>query len=223
MRERITFETEDGVTIVGEHLAVAGATAAALLLHMMPADRSSWRRFAEVLANRGISSLAIDLRGHGESTRGKGMILDYASFSDEDHQRSSLDVDGAMRWLGARSGLPQGDIAVVGASIGSNLAIAFGAAHHDVPAVVALSPGLDYRGVTTEDKMPAFGRRPLLLVASDDDVYSSMTVEQLAALQPSAETRVLHDAGHGTAMFEAMPMLVEDVAEWLKEHVPGRG
>jgi hypothetical protein len=86
-----------------------------------------------------------------------------------------------------------------------------------VPAVVALSPGLNYRGVTTEDKvmgMPAATK--VLLAASDDDAESFDCARQLAAMRDWVTLRELSGAGHGTHMFDAVPNLISETADWLR-------
>ena len=213
---KVRFLTEDNVTIVGEHRPGPAGGPAALLLHMMPATKESWDGLQTALAGRGLTTLAIDLRGHGESVVGpSGAPLDFKKFTDEEQQAKMFDVDAAMRWL-AEQGTPASRTAVVGASIGANLAIVFEGAHGEVPAAVALSPGLDYRGVATEAAAKALPReQKLLLAASDEDEYAFMSVGKLAEACGHAEVQKLSAAGHGTKMFETHPEFMAYVAEWI--------
>ncbi|HJV33160.1 MAG TPA: alpha/beta fold hydrolase [Patescibacteria group bacterium] len=218
MREHVSFVTEDGVTIVGDFLP-AGNGRAVLLLHMMPATKESWGPFAEALARRGIASLAIDFRGHGGSVASARGALDYRAFTDAEQQAKALDVAAAMRWLVAR-GLDAKRVAVCGASIGANLAIAWTATHPETPAVLALSPGLVYRGVTTGEEIESVDPRKLFLVASAEDKYSFESMRTLAALAPGAMARELDGAGHGTTMFERDPALMDEAVDWLDDAIP---
>lgn len=213
---RVAFATDDGVTIVGEHREGPAGGAAALFLHMMPATKESWGPLAEALAARGFTTLAIDSRGHGESVRGPGgRRLDYKAFSDEEQQAKMNDVEAAVRWLEAR-GAERRRLALVGASIGANLSIAYAGAHPDVPAVVALSPGLDYRGVLTEEAAAAMPRdQKLLLAASAEDEYSFASIRALARAKADAECQELKGAGHGTAMLAREPGFFAYVVEWI--------
>src|SRR5207245_1856203 len=96
-----------------------------LLLHMMPAVKESWQELAKALNEAGLSALAIDFRGHGESvSKSDGTRLNYKDFADEQQQAKILDVRGAMEWLRAR-GAQDSQIAVIGASIGANLALQY--------------------------------------------------------------------------------------------------
>lgn len=220
MSEKVNFDTEDGVTIYADHYASGADGPSALLLHMMPATKESWSAFAAALLDAGFSHvLAIDLRGHGESVWRGDERIDYKQFEDADHQAKIMDVEAAVRWLEGRGAVKE-RLALVGASIGANLAIAYGAEHGEIPAVVALSPGLDYRGVTTPDKVAVFGPgQGLFLAASEEDELSFKTDRQLAAIKSDAVLKEFNGAGHGMAMFEKVPGLMAEVVEWLKGRV----
>jgi pimeloyl-ACP methyl ester carboxylesterase len=218
--QKISFETTDGVTIVGDLYRGPANGPAALLLHMMPSTKESWGDFAGALVNHGFSAvLAIDLRGHGESVMKGETKLDFLDFEDVEHQAKMRDVEAAVRWLEAQ-GIPKKRLALVGASIGANLAIAYGAANAEIPAVVALSPGLNYRGITTEDKMSSFAGRPLFLAASSEDGYSAETVRRLAALKTDATIKELVGSGHGTALLDNSAGFMDEVVVWLTKITP---
>ena len=214
MTERITVRTTDGVMIIGDFYAPSQPSARGLLLlHMMPATRSSWREFAGLMQQRGWQVLAIDLRGHGESEGGPD---GYKDFSDTEHQSSRLDVEAAAAWLQSKGVTA---LALAGASIGANLALQYLAAHPEARAAVLLSPGLDYRGVTTEDATRSL--RPtqrVLYVAAKDDAASADAVATLGAATPQEvdwEVNVFPEGGHGTTLFERKPELLPIVVDWF--------
>lgn len=211
--EKISFQTSDGVTIVGNWYPVEQPKRFALLLHMMPATKESWQSLAEALAKSGVASLAIDLRGHGESTQSGVGALDYKKFSDADHQASIRDVESAVTWLNEK-GAREETTTLVGASIGANLAMVYGSQHNKVPVIVALSPGLDYRGISAERAGVRIAPdQKVLLAAAEEDTYSFDTINTLASRMVAVQPEVLRysDSAHGTDLFNTDFALVQKI------------
>ncbi|MBI4143038.1 alpha/beta fold hydrolase [Candidatus Uhrbacteria bacterium] len=215
--ERIALTTTDGMTIIGNWSAVAQPHGWALLLHMMPATKESYAALADALAARDVASLAIDERGHGESTGGPD---GYQRFTDAEQQAKIYDVAAAMNWLIAQ-GAVEARIIIVGASIGANLALQWLATHPIVPAAALLSPGLDYRGIRTEPLAESLAPTQHIFLAAGgtDDEYSTASVHRLAnILANRATTRLLTSAGHGTTMFEREPACFTETVGWIVRH-----
>ncbi len=221
-KEKIELITEDGVKIKGIWQKVEGEKAV-LLLHMMPATKESWQNFSELLVENNFSSLAIDLRGHGESRETlDGKDLDYRYFSDSEHQKSILDLKAASNFL-EEKGFPLSNQYLVGASIGANLALEFLSLNPEISKAVLLSPGLDYRGLKTEKFLENIQKnQKILAVASQDDYYSFNSVEKLSQLAEEKKlffkTQFYQAAGHGTDIFgKEKPNLTEVILNFLKE------
>lgn len=203
MAEKVSFQTSDGVTIVGNWYGVENPKRFALLLHMMPATKESWALLAEALKAAGVASLAIDFRGHGESTQSTRGTLDYKKFSDAEQQAKMRDVEAAVAWL-KEKGAREETTALVGASIGANLAMVYGSEHHKIPVIVALSPGLDYHGVSAERAGARIApEQKVLLAAAEGDTYSFGTINTLASRMVAVAPEVLRYRGsaHGTDLF----------------------
>jgi alpha-beta hydrolase superfamily lysophospholipase len=216
--EKVNFKTSDGVMIVANWFPAEGAKKCVLLLHMRPATKESWDDFAAKLNTAGFSALAIDLRGHGESTEQNGEEIDYKDFSHESHEACRKDVDAALDFL-KNAGVIESDIYVAGGSIGANLAIDALARRAEIKKGAALSPGLEYLDVKTAEAIKKLGAgQKILLVASKDDSYGYDSAEELHKLNPGAtELKLYDDAGHANHMFEKYPILAEELIEWLKE------
>lgn len=186
---------------------VAGQKApGVLLLHMFGGSRTDWAAFARDLQERGTAALALDLRGQGQSP------------GPEDWTKAPADVRAAWDVLIARPEVDGQRSAIIGASIGANLALIVGANNPGVVTVIALSAGADYKGLQPSGVMSNFGARPVLLVASQDDSYSYTSSQQLAALALAGETYFFTHAGHGTAMFSD-PALEPLLLDWLQKYI----
>lgn len=217
--ETVIFLTSDGVTIYADYLTVpplSGAKKAALLLHMMPATRVSFRDLQSALQKAGISSLAIDLRGHGQSTKGPSGNLNYQNFSDVDHQKSKLDVGAALKFLNGK-GFQNNSISLVGASIGANLSLDMLARYPELPTAVLLSPGLDYRGVKTDTIISKLKpNQKIWIISTEGDEYSAQSSRDLQKLSPGATLTLLKGNEHGTNMFAPQKTLISDITKFLQ-------
>lgn len=213
--EHVTLKTSDGVEIIGKYHPAVQSQRAAILLHMMPATKESWDAFVVELDHAGYSSIAIDERGHGESTMND--TLDYKQFSEEQQQAKILDVEAAFLYL-QQQGFEESNMIVVGASIGANLAIQFASEHPRIPFVIALSPGLNYRGVKTDGFITQLhdGQRVVLVSSDDDDRESAESCKELHRLNPLQTTWIEKNGlGHGTNMFAADSKLMNELITLL--------
>lgn len=214
----ITFLTSDGITIHGLEQVTGDAKSWVVLLHMMPAAKESYGDFQNDLASQGVSSLAIDFRGHGESTVGpNGQKMDYKQFTDEEHQSKIRDIEAALAYLSTEHGTPPTRVVLVGASIGANLALQYAAAHADIPGVVLLSPGLNYREIVTMSFIQSMTRdRHVFLVASEDDPESSAAVDKLAERSlAKTDVRLFQTAGHGTNILGREAVFRKELVRWI--------
>ena len=216
--EKIQLTTQDDITIVGDFYPSGDETSpAVILLHMMPATRDSWRDFAPLLVEKGFQVLAIDERGHGESTNNGE--LNYEEFSSEEQQEKMMDILAAREYFLDR-GVEFSDIYVGGASIGANLAIEYLAENHEAKAAFALSPGYNYHGIETLPLMEeVHSEQALFLAATQDDPNvpdSAQATEDIAeADNAGIELKIYDTGGHGTDMFEKHPELMGELADWL--------
>jgi pimeloyl-ACP methyl ester carboxylesterase len=214
----VTFTTSDGWEIYATYWDAGEGKPAAILLHMLIADRRSYDDFGAKLAAAGLNVLAPDSRGHGDSLKKNGKTRRYTEFDDEEHKSSVKDVAAAKDSL-AQKGADTSKLVVVGASIGANFALNYGADDADVRAVVLLSPGLEYHGVETVAAMAEYGDRPAYLVASEEDGYSADSIGKLDEIAPGAEFKMFEGAGHGTKIFRAEPAFEDTLVDWLAAQV----
>lgn len=217
------LQTSDGVKIAYDWYLSASSgqmpRGYLVLIHMMPTTKESWRGFVAFAQKQGYSSIAIDLRGHGESDGGPA---GYQNFSDEEHQKSMLDLQAAVDFL-RKQGATPAKISFIGASIGANLSLQYIVEHQEFKTAILLSPGLDYRGIKTEPlvKKLSKGQKIMFVSARDDDRSGGNNAdmnELLASLVPAGITKklMIYDSGgHGTNILESQSELQEKVVGFL--------
>ncbi len=206
----VSFVTGDGFEIKGNYYKAEGSKAV-LLLHMLGKDRYDYHSLAQQLQEQGYAALAIDFRGHGSSTSRDGIETSYKTFSEEDFGSMAEDAAAAKRFLATRNKTMD---AIVGASIGANVALKYAASDADVKTVVMLSPGENYRGILMAGYAQAF-TRPVFMAASEEDRYSADSARKLnTLLTGKKELRMLLGRGHGTDMLG--PDIDAQIAAWIK-------
>lgn len=219
----VRISTRDGVTLAGSYYPPAhGPVPAVLLLHMLARDRTDWNPLAAKFQAAGWAVLSLDLRGHGGSHLQGGKTVHWRDFSDADFNKMVLDVEAAQEHLKGLKEVDPGKMAIVGASIGCNIALNFASDHPQVRALILLSPGLEYRGVLSEPAMKRYGasRRPALIVSSTDDPYSADSSKRLKALAEARASLILYQrAGHGTRMLTQEKDLEGRIVSWLKTNL----
>lgn len=216
-QEHISFITADSITIHGDYYSNnTPPDGLLILLHMNRSNRSVWKSFAEQAVTQRFALLAIDFRGHGESTHGAVSDITFESLTNDDYANMVNDVDGAVQWLRSKpeyAGLPMG---IIGASIGANVALAYAAEHKSISAVILMSPGEDYRGVLAPPALQQYGDRPCLIILSEDDNYSSVSSRKLKeAGGEGTELFQYTTGGHGTLMFETQSDLPERLIRYM--------
>ena len=197
---RVTFRTEDGVTLNAAFYDPSRQPAPGIVL--LPMHRRShvdWEPAASQLADAGFAVLAIDFR------------------SSEELTPLAADVRAAKAFLRGRPEVTGTSIGLAGASIGANLALLDAADDPGVQSVALLSPGLDYRGLRTEAAMKKFGARAALLVGSTKDPYARRSIVQLATIGPGTRiVRLSETLGHGTTLLMRDQELAGALVDWFR-------
>jgi len=205
----VSFHTDDGVALEGLWYEPPARGPAVILIHMLHRSRKDWEPLASRLSGEGFGVLAFDLRGHGESGGSVPSDGQYTAFLQ--------DVTAARRFVSARSDVVPSRIALIGASVGGNLAVLDAAARPGVTAIALLSPSIDYRGLRIDAAVRKYSG-PLLLVAADDDPYATRSTREIVkAGGGRRETLLLSRAGHGTTMLARSPDLVRALVDWVRK------
>jgi alpha-beta hydrolase superfamily lysophospholipase len=202
----VSFSATDGTPLVGMLYEPATRPApGVVLVHMLGRSKDEWAPIAERLQNAGLVAVAIDLRGHGRSG-GNGSEL-AAMIGD---------VEAAAGWLAAHPSVRPHSIAIVGASLGANLAALAGADSPAVRALALVSPSLDYRGLRLDAAvMKKVGDRPVWFAASTEDPLALRTVKELTA--EGQNQRLSNVRAHGTPLIAADPDLAAELVDWLRQ------
>jgi pimeloyl-ACP methyl ester carboxylesterase len=209
----VSLTTADGVPIKGDYYRPSVANAPAVLLVLGTGrERSVWQLFARLLMDQGISALAIDLRGYGES----GGVMD--------DQSKVKDVAAGAAFLQAQAEVDPQNILIIGENDGSWWALDYARKHPDVRAVGLITPGIRYDKNFLTQVMAAYGARPIFIAVSDNEGNHDKNAVQTAKLLDRLATGphdliVLHDYGWGTGLLMQENGLAPKLVAWIKDVV----
>lgn len=195
----LSLRTQDAKLVKATFYANSNSDKGLVLVHQFAKDKSSWTVWAKIF-QKTHNVIAIDLRGHGESSD------NYSEFEDEDFLDMRLDVEAAQAFL-ERKGIDKTKISYIGASIGANTVQNF-VGENEYDKAVLLSPGKVYKGIPLLMK-----DTNSLIVVSKEDTYSYESVKELKTISPNSEFVFLENRGHGTNMLDES--LVNEIATFL--------
>lgn len=207
--DRVSFRAADGTALSAEFWPASGTNLpAVVLVHMLTRSSRDWDSTAERMHQAGFLVLALDLRGHGDSSGSLSSSADLTPLLQ--------DVVAAIAWMKHRPEVAPTRIGLAGASVGASLAIQAAAADPSIRSVALLSPGIDYRGLKSDTAMKKYGDRPVLLIASRNDPYALRSAKELSEDAPRTQLETLDDAGHGTMMLTKSDGLAGRLVDWFK-------
>jgi pimeloyl-ACP methyl ester carboxylesterase len=205
----ITVRADDGLALHGDWLLMEESAPTVLLIHQMYTTSRSWAHVRQALAGAGFNVLAIDLRGYGRTGGG----IDWRAATD--------DIMHWLSWLRSESGITRDDIAIVGSSIGANLALVGCGADPACRAVIAISPGWSYYGVAIGEALAELAARPALVIYAETDRWPALAMPQItAAAGPGLEILALAGNRHGMDLVAAPMHVTGSAADDEEATVP---
>lgn len=223
--KEVSFKTEDGWTIsamFGIPEGTKGRVPVVILLHSFDHDRDAYGKYlypglAQIIGERGIATLRIDVRGRGKSRGSK----ELHSFSPEELSKLYLDVRAAIDFLESQPGVDVSRVGIVAEGQSTEAAVRGWGGDNRVRALVLISGRLSVLAKQLIDTTPEI---PLFLVVSKEDRESFADMADAYKRTKSEDSRinVYKNMGMGTTMFSVWRSerpndkpIEEGLSEWL--------
>ena len=186
--------------------------AAVLLLHGAAGSKEVYDGLANELANRGIASLRLDLRAHGQSAN-KGVFGPPYADNRPLLEGTEEDIIAGLDYLRNHEAIDTGRLAVVGASYsGEYMALAARSSNYE-NAYVALSPGsFSDQSIAALD---ASGANWLFVRAEIEQPFFDDIFGAIRKTSNRAEIQVLPGKGHATDLLTSHAGLADQLSKWL--------
>lgn len=194
----------------------------ALLLPMLRKTHESFEPFRTRLNEIGYTTIAFDLRGHGQSTKVGSTKISCTTMNEAEFAKIPSDVERFFLDFKSRhsNAYDYDNVVIIGASIGANSA-ALLLGRDWVRRVALLSPGRDYRGLMPENVLADTANvlsKPIYMAVSIDDTYSAQSCQWLFDhyLGPKVFKRY-PGQNHGTDMLHKVKDADRELLDWLKQ------
>ena len=212
----VDIAAPDGVTLKGTLYASASPGPAVLLLHQCDDRRTVWEPLGTRLAAAGVTALAIDYRGYGESGGAPHDTLPNEQLQSIIANTWPGDFDAALAFLSRQSGVDASRVGAAGGSCGVNNVLRLAKRHATVKALALLAGPADReaRAVIEAPDAP-----PVFTAAAADDKYGDFVLVGAwqFGISPRSESRFAQyaDGGHAAVVFKAHPDLADQLARWF--------
>lgn len=222
--------TEDGWTLAATLTEGDQRDRAVVLVHQLASDRREWEPLLHRLrAPPAVTTLAVDLRGHGESLRGPmGEGVQWTRFGTDPAAWGGVvkDVQAAVSYL-QQQGVSR--VVLVGSSLGASACVGATAGAGRVDGLVLLSPGLSYHGLEVRPGFVSYLRaagpsRRALILGSAGDPPAAEAVPALASLGAGRVESELFagERRHGVSLCNARPARWDRVEAFVRDALDAR-
>ncbi|MBT5705465.1 alpha/beta fold hydrolase [Verrucomicrobia bacterium] len=212
--ETIRFETSDRFNIaasLGIPKTRSDSLPAVIFIHQGGSTRKEWEPVAKLAFREGWVTLAYDIRGHGASSGS------WSNAWYDDPNNAPNDLKAAIEYLKRITTVDDDRIAVVGASVGGNLACV-ASAFYGVKSAVAISHKTSAVFNLAGEKSLEF--RSIYHLSSKSDQGGQRARWATELFEQTAEPRRLEIAdgsGHGVSIFRRDASIPDRIIQWLRE------
>jgi dienelactone hydrolase len=200
----------------------------AVLLHKAAGDRSAYLQMAQAMAENGVASLRVDLRGHGESTNLGAFDPEISRYMDRDDpavvanfeliKAGDQDVITVLQWLRDQPEFSDLPLIMMGSSYTGEEMVEAGAELGYADIYVALAPGNFSQDSISE--IDGSGVPWLFVRAEVEMPFFPALFEAIRDGSETAEIWVLPGEGHATDLFDENPNLHLRLLNWINDRLP---
>lgn len=215
--EAVSLTTQDGWILSALYQSAQENNRTVVLLHDLGKNKEQFSTFKNTLAKEGFGYLALDLRGHGQSTNKD----DYRKFAregvDNQFNKMTRDVDAALSFLDKKR-IPSTSIAVLGAGLGANVAAKSMTFWPDTPLLALISPTTNNRAVLSIPAMRLYKGNTLIAAgAADKKMFLEASVLRNVAFLTAGEGNVTFLTAYDLTSHEMLDKyLIPSILQWLK-------
>lgn len=215
----VSLSAQDGWKLAAVYQPAAKDHKTVILLHDLNKNKEAFSSFKNSLAKSGFGYVALDLRGHGQSTGG-GTAKSFAKEGvDNQFNKMTRDVDAAIRFLQTKQ-IPLDQIVLLGAGLGANIVAKSSTFWADIPSIALISPSANIRDVLAIPPLRLYKGNVLIAAAAADKklFLEASIIRNVAYLSTGEEAgQVTFLTAYDLKSHEMLDKyLIPSVLQWLR-------
>jgi len=219
----LTFETLDQHILEATyaHTPLKQNAPLAIILHDQNEDRQLYADFARSLRMAGISTITVDLRGYGGSTKKTDgsdfLAVDFQTDNETNVFREmGFDVDATLNYIYDNKMADENGVFIIGSVLGSSVACMSGVRNANrMDGIIMVSPYLNFRGIDLKEEIGNIQGLPMLAIISENDRSRRSLPTTITKLTNDAKARRLPGHEMGFSLIKK-PEAVKEIIDFIK-------
>lgn len=216
--QAVTLTTQDGWKLAAVYRPADNNTwPTAILLHDLGKSKASFSSLEQALAKAGMGYLAVDLRGHGQSTGG-GHYKGFAKEGpDNPFNKMGRDAQAAVAFLKSK-GLDSQHIVLIGAGLGANVAAKTVGLLPDISGIALISPNVNTRDVLAVPALKLYKGNVLIAASADERKgFLEASILRNVAFLSAGEGKVTFLTAYDAASHEMLDKyFISTLVQWIR-------
>jgi len=224
----IEMQTKDEMILSGtlsipKNANVNNKAPLVILLHSLGSNRLVYDTLSNELKAKNIASIAIDSRGHRQSTtKLSGKKSFWQNYKNKTYEKYPTDIQEIIDFTKENYvAINANRVTVVGADITANAAIiAAGRNPQQIKSLVLISPILEFKGLKPAQSLMNYGKHPVTIIVCENDIKNykdAIILEKYAA--GTVNFIKTKSGGTGDNILKLNPNLNKTIADWIEKNI----
>ncbi len=212
----VVLTTSDGWNLAAMYMPATNKETTVVLLHDLGKNKEAFSSVEKALAKEGFGYLALDLRGHGQSTN----LGEYKTFAregtDNPFNKMTQDVQAALAYLKSRQIFPE-QVVLIGAGLGANVAAKAAGLVPELAGIALISPGVNIRDVLPISALRVYKGNVLLAAsAGERKGFLEASILRNVSFLTTGEGKVTFLTAYDLASHEMLDKyLISSLLQWV--------